>query len=104
MYFWRGWSMCASPRRRAPAAGRPAPAFCLRFAQLGADGRSVRLGRAMGDPRGVFKAYDVRGTFPDQIDAELCRAIGAAVARFTGAERLLVVRDMRPSGVQPSEA
>ncbi|HXR54418.1 MAG TPA: phosphomannomutase/phosphoglucomutase [Acidimicrobiales bacterium] len=58
----------------------------------------------MGDPRGVFKAYDVRGTFPDQIDAELCRAIGAAVARFTGAERLLMVRDMRPSGVELSEA
>ncbi len=58
----------------------------------------------MGDPRGVFKAYDVRGTFPDQIDAELCRAIGAAMARFTGAERLLVVRDMRPSGVELSEA
>jgi phosphomannomutase len=58
----------------------------------------------MGDPRGVFKAYDVRGTFPDQIDAELCRAIGGAVATFTGAERLLIVRDMRPSGVELSEA
>ena len=29
----------------------------------------------------VFKAYDVRGTYPDQIDAELCRAFGAAFAR-----------------------
>jgi phosphomannomutase len=58
----------------------------------------------MGDPKGVFKAYDVRGTYPDQIDAELCRAIGAAAARFTGAERLLVVRDMRPSGVELAEA
>ncbi len=58
----------------------------------------------MGDPKGVFKAYDVRGTYPDQIDAELCRAIGAAVAQFTGAERLLVVRDMRPSGVELVEA
>jgi phosphomannomutase len=54
----------------------------------------------MGDPNGVFKAYDVRGTVPDQLDAELCRAIGSAVARFTGADRLLVVRDMRPSGVE----
>jgi phosphomannomutase len=54
----------------------------------------------MGDPSGVFKAYDVRGTYPDQIDADLCRAIGAAVTRFTGADRLLVVRDMRPSGVE----
>jgi phosphomannomutase len=58
----------------------------------------------MGDPIGVFKAYDVRGTYPDQIDAELCRAIGAAVAQFTGADRLLVVRDMRPSGVELAEA
>ena len=58
----------------------------------------------MGDPSGVFKAYDVRGTYPDQIDAELCRAIGAAVARFTGADRLLVVRDMRPSGVELAAA
>jgi len=30
----------------------------------------------------VFKAYDVRGTVPDQLDAELCRAIGAAFATF----------------------
>ncbi len=58
----------------------------------------------MGDPKGVFKAYDVRGTYPDQIDAELCRAVGSAFARFTGAERVLVVRDMRPSGVELSEA
>jgi len=58
----------------------------------------------MGDPDGVFKAYDVRGIYPDQIDAELCLAIGAATARFTGADRLLVVRDMRPSGVELSRA
>jgi phosphomannomutase len=58
----------------------------------------------MGDPDGVFKAYDVRGTYPDQIDAELCRAVGSAVAEFTDADRLLVVRDMRPSGVELSRA
>jgi phosphomannomutase len=46
----------------------------------------------------VFKAYDIRGIVPDQLDAPLCRAIGRAFARFTGAERLLVCRDMRPSG------
>ena len=34
----------------------------------------------MGDPPDVFKAYDIRGTVPDQLDAELCRAIGAAMA------------------------
>ena len=53
----------------------------------------------MGDPAQVFKAYDIRGTVPDQLDAPMCRAIGAAVARFTKAPRLLVARDMRPSGV-----
>ncbi len=41
---------------------------------------------------------------PDQLDAELCRAIGTAVARYTKAPRLLVVRDMRPSGAELSAA
>src|SRR5688500_18492496 len=47
----------------------------------------------------VFKAYDIRGTVPDQLDADMCRAIGAAFARFAGAPRVLVARDMRESGV-----
>jgi phosphomannomutase len=52
----------------------------------------------------IFKAYDIRGTVPDQLDAELCRRIGAAVARFAGAPSLLLARDMRPSGVELSAA
>ena len=60
--------------------------------------------KAMADPSLVFKAYDVRGTYPDQIDEDLCRAIGSAVATFTGAPRLLLARDMRPSGVTLSAA
>ena len=48
----------------------------------------------------LFKAYDVRGTVPDQLDARQAQAIGWAFARFAGAERLLVARDMRPSGVE----
>jgi phosphomannomutase len=47
----------------------------------------------------VFKAYDVRGTVPDQLDADMCRAIGRAMARFVGTQRILVARDMRESGV-----
>ena len=63
----------------------------------------------MSDLDAIFKAYDVRGTFPDQIDAAGCRAIGAAFARFALAEggavpEILVARDMRPSGVELSEA
>ncbi len=56
----------------------------------------------------VFKAYDVRGTVPDQLDAPLCRAVGAAFARYAaeteGARRILVGRDMRPSGVEFASA
>jgi len=46
----------------------------------------------------VFKAYDVRGIVPDQLDARACRAIGWAFARFAGADRVVVARDMRDSG------
>lgn len=46
-------------------------------------------------PVGVFKAYDIRGTYPDQIDEVLARRIGAAVARFLQAKCLVVGRDMR---------
>ncbi len=52
----------------------------------------------------VFKAYDVRGTVPDQLDAEMCLAIGRAMARFAGAPEILVARDMRESGVELSAA
>ncbi|HEX4540323.1 MAG TPA: phosphomannomutase/phosphoglucomutase [Acidimicrobiales bacterium] len=52
----------------------------------------------------IFKAYDVRGSVPDQLDAEVCRAIGSAFARFTDAGRVVVARDMRESGVPLSEA
>ncbi len=58
----------------------------------------------MGTTAEVFKAYDIRGTVPDQIDAAMCRAIGGAMARFTKAPRILVARDMRDSGIALSEA
>ena len=46
----------------------------------------------------VFKAYDIRGTVPEQLDEAMCRAIGVAFARFAAAPRLLIGHDMRPSG------
>ncbi|HVA08909.1 MAG TPA: phosphomannomutase/phosphoglucomutase [Acidimicrobiales bacterium] len=52
----------------------------------------------------VFKAYDVRGTVPDQLNATMCRAIGRAMARFTGSAQILVARDMRESGIELSQA
>ena len=45
----------------------------------------------------IFKAYDVRGTVPDQIDDELARATGRAYVQVTGATDVVVGYDMRPS-------
>ena len=58
----------------------------------------------MADLDAIFKAYDVRGTYPDQIDAGVAEAVGHAFVRFTGAARVLVARDMRQSGVELTRA
>lgn len=47
---------------------------------------------------GIFKAYDIRGTYPDQLDERLAARIGAAVVEVLGAKRLVIGRDMRQSG------
>ena len=56
----------------------------------------------------IFKAYDIRGTVPDQLDAALMERIGAAFARFaadtTGASSILIAHDMRPSGPKFAES
>ena len=53
----------------------------------------------------IIKAYDVRGIFPDQLDADLAHAVGAAFVRVLGiAARdggpgvVVIGHDMRPSG------
>jgi phosphomannomutase len=45
----------------------------------------------------IFKAYDIRGVYPDQIDETTARLVGNAFVGFTGARRVLVGRDARPS-------
>ncbi len=47
----------------------------------------------------IFKAYDIRGKVPEELDAEVTRAVGGAFAAFTKAPLIVVGRDMRPSGV-----
>ncbi len=63
----------------------------------------------MADLGTIFKAYDVRGTVPDELDAGVARAIGTGFAVFCTEEsedrgaapgRIIVGRDMRPSGVE----
>jgi phosphomannomutase len=48
------------------------------------------------NPR-IFKAYDVRGIYPGEIDEEAARAIGGAFVAYLEATRIAVGRDMRLS-------
>lgn len=45
----------------------------------------------------IFKAYDIRGVYPDEFDDDIARRVGNAFVAFTKAAVVLVGRDMRPS-------
>jgi phosphomannomutase len=47
---------------------------------------------------GIFKAYDVRGLYPQEIDAEVARRIGYSLTQQLGATSVGVGRDPRLSG------
>lgn len=56
----------------------------------------------MSDLRPIVKAYDVRGTVPDQLNTDIARAIGAAMVqtlRFGGerVDQIVTAHDMRDS-------
>lgn len=46
---------------------------------------------------GIFRAYDIRGRYPDELDEAEARRIGNAFVRLLSAERVVVGRDMRLS-------
>jgi phosphomannomutase len=52
---------------------------------------------AVNDFAKIFKAYDIRGVVPDELDEDLAEAVGAAFARLTGARAIVTVHDMRTS-------
>jgi phosphomannomutase len=52
----------------------------------------------------AFKAYDVRGTYPDQVDEEGAARIGRAFPTLTGAKRIAVGHDVRLSSPSMSAA
>jgi phosphomannomutase len=51
----------------------------------------------ISDLSAIFKAYDVRGVYPDELNEDVARRVGAAFARFVDSERVIVGRDMRNS-------
>ena len=58
----------------------------------------------MGQYAKIFKAYDIRGVVPDELDEEAAEAVGAAFARLTGASCLVTAHDMRTSSPSLAEA
>jgi phosphomannomutase len=52
----------------------------------------------------IFKAYDIRGIVPDELDETVAEAVGAAFARLTGAPSIAVMHDMRTSSPLLAEA
>jgi phosphomannomutase len=98
--LWRLGPVTYRERRRT----RPA-----HFARRDTSGWDGKVSGAMGgfSPEAldaVFKAYDIRGLVPEQINPELAREIGRAFAVYCDAPRILVARDMRPSGEALSRA
>ncbi|MEV4010991.1 phosphomannomutase/phosphoglucomutase [Nonomuraea angiospora] len=58
----------------------------------------------MGDLAKIFKAYDVRGVVPAELDEATAEAVGAAFVEVTGAESIVVAHDMRESSVPLADA
>ncbi len=52
----------------------------------------------------IFKAYDVRGLVPDELDETVAESVGAAFAQLTGASAIVTVHDMRTSSAPLAEA
>lgn len=46
----------------------------------------------------MFKDYDVRGTYPDQLNGEVAKAIGYAIVKKFHPKTVAICRDMRLSG------
>lgn len=48
----------------------------------------------------IYRSYDIRGVVPDELDANDAERIGRAFVVFTNAQRVLVARDMRATGLE----
>ncbi len=58
----------------------------------------------MGSYEKIFKAYDIRGIVPDELDEQVAESVGAAFVRLTSAPSVLTVHDMRTSSRPLAEA
>jgi phosphomannomutase len=51
-----------------------------------------------------FKAYDIRGQIPNELNAEICYRIGNATGEFLDAKTVVVGRDMRLTSLEFSDS
>jgi phosphomannomutase len=97
------------PEKRCPDEKGPInPAICRarqsrkyhKCAECASRDPDMRVagGKIEDDPRHkVFKAYDIRGVYPGEVDEKLAELIGGATARFLSVDTIVVSRDMRAS-------
>src|ERR1051325_9423107 len=65
--------------------------------RAGAPSAPARWGGVMRINTEIFKAYDVRGLYPGEINEEVARQIGRGFVAYLGAKKIGVSRDMRVS-------
>ena len=58
---------------------------------------ATRMPPVPRDLQSIFKAYDIRGVYPDQLDEDAAARIGEGLVAFTGSDRILLGHDMRTS-------
>jgi phosphomannomutase len=58
----------------------------------------------VSDPDKIFKAYDIRGVVPDELDEGVAEQVGAAFVRLTNAKSIVTLHDMRASSAPLAEA
>ncbi|MFY9670890.1 MAG: phosphomannomutase/phosphoglucomutase, partial [Trebonia sp.] len=58
----------------------------------------------MSDLDKIFKAYDIRGVVPDELDEGVAEQVGAAFVRLTNAKSIVTLHDMRASSAPLAEA
>jgi len=52
----------------------------------------------------IFKSYDIRGIFPEELDEKSAFKIGQAFVKYTSAKKIVIGRDMRLSSPQLKES
>src|SRR5580704_16641217 len=67
-------------------------------------GDGMRKRATVSDLDKIFKAYDIRGVVPGELDEGVAEQVGAAFVRLTNAKSIVTLHDMRASSAPLAEA